>query len=76
MSGEAKDLMSEKVALVEVDFDGGYLERLDRGSWPHAVQALLRRFITDEELRKAHDAWARADHTDREDEGKFVEKIS
>lgn len=56
MGGDASDVLSETFSLVEVDFDGGSSETTDQGSWIPVIQDLLRRFLTDEVLRKVHDA--------------------
>lgn len=76
LGGDARDMLSEKFALVDVELNGESPETSDQGSWLHVVNALLRRFVTDEELRKAHDTIEREEQSDRQDEGKFAERIS
>lgn len=61
MGGDAKDVLVGQFAMAEVDSDGDYPEISEQGSWPQVVNELSRRFITEEILRKAYDAVARAE---------------
>lgn len=47
-------VLSKKVFMTEVDFDGGYLEASDQGSQSHVVHEFLRRFIPEEVLQNAY----------------------
>lgn len=76
LSGEAKEVLSEKFTMVKVDFHRDSPEASEPGSWAHLVQALLRGFITNEMLRREYDSVSREEHSNNEDEGKFAERIS
>lgn len=76
LGGEAKDVHAEQFALVEYEFDGDSPNSSDHGTWPHVVNALIRRFLTDDVLRSAYDAVARAEQMDEEDEAQFADRVS
>lgn len=60
-----KYVLPEQFSPVEVYFYGVSPDTSDQGSWLHVVQALLSIFLTDEELREAHDSVARAEQIGR-----------
>ena len=51
-------------------------ESRTQSNWPQVINALLRRFLTDDVLQAAFDSVSRATQGEKEDEGSFAERIS
>lgn len=58
---EAKKVLNEPSCLLEYYFDGVSAGDSDHRTWPDVLHVLLRRFLTDEVLRKAQDAVTRTE---------------
>lgn len=48
-------MYAEKFSLVELGFEVYYLSCYDHGSWLQIFNALIRRFLTDDVRREAHE---------------------
>lgn len=52
--GDTRDVDQEQFKMVAFDYSGESSVIFDHGSWPQVINALLRRFLTDEVLHEAH----------------------
>lgn len=59
VGGDAKDVLSEKFSIVDVDLHGDSPEASEQVYWLHVVHTILRMFLREEVFQRAYDSVAR-----------------
>lgn len=76
LEGEALDVHEKQLSSVTDDPEGEIFGESFQCTWAHALNALIKRFLTDDFLEDAYNSVTRATQEEEEDEATFAISIS
>lgn len=76
LEGEALDVHEEQLSSATDDYEEELFGESRSCAWPHIIDALLKRFLTDDVLQEAYNSVTRAGQREGEDEAKFAVRLS